>query len=570
MKIKNKLKIIFTTLFSILLLSGCDLDLENPNAITAESFWQTPNDFQAGLITVYAALQFQSISGSGLAFEMLLGDEAGTEDFYRQIEFATLSFGDASEQVVNKWNEAYVGIFRANQVLQKLQENANVFTGSDEAIVIEAQARLLRAFYYFQLAHNYNGAVIKTEANIDVVSVPFSSIQEVSEQVIVPDLMFAKANLPVEWPAAELGRVTWGAATSLLGKSYLYTQDWALAAAEFKEVIDSNIYQLVADNLDNFSHETEFNTESILETPYSITFNPAANGAVVDDNTFETGAEASAVAQSMGQLQFGGFNVVLPTYYLHELFARDQIDINNPINDGNIQSKRMGASIVPINGDGDYFNLPIGEKPGWTFGQSSYTKKYSNWYHLDNEDGMSRSEINFRHIRLADVYLMYAEAVLESSGDTALAIEFIDRVRSRAGVITLQEYIDNNGGFPPFHISEQVTGIQPPVTASVDNLRTHIRLVERPLELCFEGNRWKDLVRWGIAGNRLNEGLSDELFRQANEVLLDVPGLGVAPLFIREKVRPDFGQASQNYNSTLHDYFPIPAVELQTNDEIGN
>lgn len=572
MKIKNNLKTYITVILGFVIISGCELDVENQNAVTEETFWRTSNDFDAALTTVYGALQFQGISGSGLVFEMLLGDEAGTENFYRQIEFASLNFGDASEQVVDKWNELYIGIFRANQVLEQLPINIDVFDDPEEAISIEAQARFLRAFYHFQVAHSYGGAVIRTSVprTSEEIATPFSSIEEVTNQVIIPDLIFAKENLPEAWPSADLGRVTWGGATALLGKTYLYSEQWEQAADEFKEVIDSNIYSLAPNNLDNFSHLTEFNTESILETPYSVEFNPGANGNVVDNNTFETGAEASGVARSIGQLQFGAFNVVLPTYYLHELFVRDEIDSSNPINDGNNQSKRMGASIVPVDGDGLYYGLPINDKPGWVFGQSSYTKKYSNWYHLASEDGNSRSEINFRHIRLADVYLMYAEAVLEATGDIDIAIEFIDRVRRRAGVITLRQYIDDTGGFPQFHISEQVNGVQSNVTPSAETVMTHLRLVERPLELCFEGHRWKDLVRWGIAGDVLNELVQDELWREANFDALDIGGVGVAPLFIREKLRRDFGVASQNYNSAVHDYFPIPAAELQTNDEIGN
>ncbi|KZS40466.1 carbohydrate-binding protein SusD [Aquimarina aggregata] len=578
MKIKKQLKKILITLSIILVVSGCGeeaLEVDNPNAITEDTFWRTTEHFNSALNTVYAALQFQGISGSGLQFEMLLGDEAGTEDFYRQIEFAKIDFSDVSEQVVDKWNELYIGIFRANQVLSQLQINGGVFQDADQKQSIEAQARFLRAFYYFQIAHTYGGGVIRIDVpqNSEDFSAPFSSIEEVTNQVILPDLMFAKSNLPQAWPDSQKGRVTWGAATALLGKVHLYNKDWNLAATQFREVIDSNIYSLTPNNLDNFSHLTEFNSESILETPYSIEFNPGADGSVVDDNSFETGAEANAIARSMGQLQFGAFNVVLPTYYLHELFVRDEIDPTNPINDINTQSKRMGASIVPINGDELYYGLPIGEKPGWVFGQSSYAKKYSNWYHLSNEDGNNRSDINFRHIRLADIFLMYAEAVLEANGDVDTAIEFIDRVRRRAGVITLRQYIDNDGGIPEFHISEQVRS-RPRSFASlsVESVRTHLRRVERPLELCFEGHRWKDLVRWGIVQNVLNELLQDELWRldPTNFAALDVAGAGVAPLFIREKVRPDFGQASQNYNATLHDYFPIPATELQTNDQIGN
>ncbi|MDO6425239.1 RagB/SusD family nutrient uptake outer membrane protein, partial [Saccharophagus degradans] len=80
----------------------------------------------------------------------------------------------------------------------------------------------------------------------------------------------------------------------------------------------------------------------------------------------------------------------------------------------------------------------------WAYGQSSYVKKYTNWYNQESEDVNSRSGINYRAIRLADVYLMYAEAVLMDTGDFNTAITYIDKVRARAGVKTLQEYMNEN------------------------------------------------------------------------------------------------------------------------------
>ncbi len=562
-----------TSLLFIVAIVGCGedvLEITNPNAITEDTFFKTPGQFNSALNAVYGALQFQSISGSGLQFEIIQTDEVGTEFFYgRQIPHANLTFGDASEQVINKWSELYIGIYRANQILIALEENPTVFANIDERDQVEAQTRFLRSFFYFQIAHTYGGAVIRTERDVNLgqdVSAPFISIQEITNQIILPDLMFAKANLPETWEDSEVGRATWGAATSMLGKVYLYQEDWAQAAAEFREIIDSGIYQLAPNNLDNFSHLTEHNVESIFETAYNAEFNPGAPGGAVDDTQFATGAEASAIARDIGQLNFGGFNTALPTYYMHELFLKDEIDTSNPINDGNLQSKRMGVSIAPFDLDGEYYGVEPDRELGWGFGQSSYTKKHTNWYFLDSEDVQNRSGINFRHIRLADVFLMYAEAVLEYTGNTDIAIDFIDQIRTRAGVITLREYMANNGDMiPQFHLSELVRGQSRSFTpVTVESIRTHIRRVERPLELFIEGHRWKDLVRWGIVGSVFKELAADEDWRQNN---LETNGVGEAPLFINFRVRPDFVQASANYNTNL-DYYPLPASELQTNDQL--
>jgi len=560
-----------------LVFMGCDEDsfLEeiNPNAITTATFWGSEKQFNSALTTVYGALQFQSISGGELQYEFVLGDIAGTESWYRPNAFRNLTFNDGIYHVTDKWNELYVGIFRANQVIQYIQEADDSLFSDNSKAEIEAQARFLRAFYYFQVAHTYGGGVIheKVAETKEELSKPFATIEEINSQIIFPDLSFAQNNLPQIWDDKNLGRATWGAATSLLGKAYLYDKNYPAARDAFKEVIDSNIYSLTADITDNFWHQNEFNSESIFEVNFSFDLAAGANGANVDDTPGQTSAESTTMATAVGQLNYGAFNTVLPSYNLHEMLVNDEVDTNNPINDGNVESRRMNSTIAVRNMEGLYYSFEAADVRGFGFGQSAYVKKHSNWYHLEAEPANNRSGINFRHIRYADVLLMYAEALLEADSDFATAMEYIDMIRSRAGVITLQQYVADNGGtFPQLHVSKQVHGTQPMVAPSVETVRTHLQRVERTVELCFEGHRWKDLVRWGIVQEVFDELRADEVWRETNkETVLQVNDGGVAPLFIVERIRPDFVLASENYSASLN-YFPIPSQELQTNENISN
>lgn len=568
-KIKNNL--VKLTLLFALVITSCDesvfLEELNPNAITPETFWKNEGQFQSALATVYGALQYRSISGAELVQEFVLGDIGGTESWYRPFAFRNLAFNDGILHVVDKWEECYVGIFRANQVIVNLQTVDEDVMDEDTKAVIEGQARFLRAFFYWQLAHSYGGAMIHLDVarSTEDFNQPFTDKAEITSTIIIPDLEFAMANLPETWEGADVGRITWGAATTMLGKVHLFEENWTEAANLFKQVIDSGIYALTRDITDNFWHENEFNEESILEVNYSFDINPGNSGFPVDDTPFNTGSESTTMSTELGRLGAGGFNTVLPTYNLHEMLVDDEVDPDNPINDDNLESRRMNATIAPQNGEGLWYLEPYGAIPGWGGGQSAYVKKHSNWYHLPAEPAQGRSGINFRHIRYADVLLMYAEAVIEASGDYMTAIEYVDMVRSRAGVYTLQQYMDMNGGtFPQLHVSKQVHGDRPLVAPSSETVMTHIRRVERAIELCYEGHRWKDLVRWGIVQQVFDELRADEIWRQENFASIQDPT--EQPFVINGHIRPDFTVAQSIYDPAQHDYFPIPSTEIQSNE----
>ncbi len=568
-KIKNNL--VKLTLLFVLVITSCNesvfLDEPNPNFITPEIFWETEGQFQSALATVYGALQYRSISGAELVQEFVMGDIAGTEPWYRPFAFRNLAFNDGIIHVVDKWEECYVGIFRANQVIVNLQNADEDVISEDAKNVIEGQARFLRAFFYWQLAHSYGGGMINTDIarSTEDFNQPFSTKEEITSTIIIPDLEFAVENLPETWSGEDVGRITWGAATSMLAKVHLFDENWSQAAALFKEVIDSGNYALTRDITDNFWHENEFNEESILEVNYSFDINPGNSGFPIDDTPFNTGSESTTLSTEVGRLGAGGFNTVLPTYNLHEMLVDDEVDPDNPINDENVESRRMNATIAPQNGEGLWYLEPYGTIGGWGGGQTAYVKKHSNWYHLPAEPAEGRSGINFRQIRYADVLLMYAEAIINANGDYMTAIEYIDMVRSRAGVYTLQQYMDMNGGaFPQLHISKQVHGERPLVTPNSETVLTHIQRVERAVELCYEGHRWKDLVRWGIVKEVFDELRADEVWRQQNLASIQDPT--EQPFVINGHVRPDFTVAAQLYDPELHDYFPIPSTEIQSNE----
>ncbi|PIB35644.1 hypothetical protein BFP72_09695 [Reichenbachiella sp. 5M10] len=570
-------KILYILLIPVFMLAtSCNEDeyltQVNPNAITTDVFWETSSDFDKALYTVYGALQFPSISGALSAHDWVMGDLGGAESWMKSFVYVTLQFNDASEHVKNRWNELYVGIYRANQVILHIQD---ADMEESEKNLIVAQARFLRAFFYFELVHSYGGAVIHTVPPVtdEDFQKPFESKEKVTTDVIVPDLEFAQTHLAgIEWEGDDLGRASWGAATALLGKVRLYEEDWTNAAKEFKSIIDSRLYSLVPNFMDNFTDENEFNSESIFEVAFSAVAGETANANHIDNSPTETGSESNTFDAKLSHLSVGGYNEVLASYYLHELMYYDEIDPTRSINNGFTQSQRMYASIVPSDGDGEYYGIPVDEISGYGFGQSAYVKKFTNWYQYSLVNTTNPvSGINFRHIRYADVLLMYAEAILNEQGDAAAneAITYIDQVRARAGVITLDQYLTDNGNtFPAMNQSVMIHGAFNYVAPTADNLMTHIQMVERPIELCYEGHRWKDLVRWGIVKEVLDDRLADENWLLANwDAIRNQP-----PFYLNDeaqKVRTDYAVCAPAYNASAHNYLPIPTDEVQINSALG-
>lgn len=120
-----------------------------------------------------------------------------------------------------------------------------------------------------------------------------------------------------------------------------------------------------------------------------------------------------------------------------------------------------------------------------------FLKKLVNWNQAFSSSGASYEEYAWPELRLADLYLMYAEALNEAQGPNAEVFDYLDRIRERAGLEGVQE-------------SWQNYSVNPDKYTSKEGLREIIHH-ERNIELAFEGHRYWDLLRWKTAARELNE-----------------------------------------------------------------
>ena len=264
------LKVIIAGLLVLFSITTCtdDLDITDPNRLSPDVFWRNAGDAESGVTAVYSSLP--SIPAFGrIGVGLLLIHRSDEVDPFPQINVndggifgATPDFPRLNEP----WGELYKQVAAANQVLTNVPA---IEMDESRKSQILGEARFLRAHAYFYLVNQWGNIplVLEEVSEVDQVFIGNSTPEQVYDAMIA-DLLVAQGALPQSWPADQVGRASWGAATALLGKCYLYTQQWSAAATEFKKVIDSGIYDLTADFADNFREETTNNVESLFEVQY--------------------------------------------------------------------------------------------------------------------------------------------------------------------------------------------------------------------------------------------------------------------------------------------------------------
>jgi hypothetical protein len=473
-------KIGLTLLTFIMTTISCDnkdfLEPRNENQLTPDTFWQSEADAEKAIVGAYSPLS--NVYGWG---RMMILHTVYRSDVVDPIPFQGVTT-DASNfsitpnfgRLIEIWGEFWKTIFRANLVLENVPniEDAN-FTDQERDFII-GQAYFLRGFQYFYLITMFRNVPLLTEApkSLDNVSVAPSDPALVWEQII-SDFKMAQNLLPDVWDIQYLGKATSGAATGMLGKTYLYragiennSSDFGLAAAEFEKIINSGRYSLIANYSDNFTATNENNSESLFEIQHDI--NGLSWGA---DNT--STLRAAAWEPDMAPPPFTSQNGFTINKWAFDIFMEE------PTVDGEIDPRSYstfiwnypGAKIyqeefadayagnLNFIGGRKYLDFDTPGKPQSDFGFAGYP-----------------SPINWRILRYADVLLMYAEAANESGGPTPAALTAVNQVRERANMASITN-------------TDQVA------------FREIIRR-ERVLELSLEGTRYYDLLRWGMIPSR--------------------------------------------------------------------
>ena len=466
--------------------SDSDLDIENGNSLNTSNFWKTEEDAEKGLVAVYNMFYRQGTWTRNIYTQLngMADDGVSYAGWSELAEYSKFIFTDYnfSEFNTKSYKEHYIAVNRANQVLDHI--DAIPFANEKHRLDLKAQAQFLRAFNYYYLTNIWENipVCLKTSSASDY---PEQGNPDRMFTLIEDDLKQAIHNLPLTRPETEYGRPTRGAAYALLAKTYAQNKKWDEAAECLYWIIEGDgkgLYDLVEDYGDNFRESTENNRESLYEIQFSM-----AMGTIGFDGTDNY---SSPNAQLGTQIEINqspsgiGWNNIEANRWLVEWFKREKtVDGKNDPRLYYTLFYREAAEDFPDNDNRVYKWEEWNE--GW--GNRVFIRKYSTDTHVN--DIYYWNGNNFRSLRLADMLLLYAEVINETDGPTTKAVDYIDRVRGRAGLPKLENSTYYN---------------KTAITASPDAFRNHIK-VERALELACECVRWFDLKRWGIDANTLAE-----------------------------------------------------------------
>ena len=566
----KSIKTTIILLAALLSLGSCDFLDKEPTSATSDTYLKTETEATSFLKGIYAIITQQSYYG-GNYFYLVGGDDL---EHYGGSGRAPLNGGlicnnatSSDSYVTSFWYTLYAGVNRANILLSQIEDIKDMKPANLKRYT--AEARFLRAFYYFNLVECWGDVPFYTEPVLDVKNLqravtPRATIYD----FICKEMEESAEDLPTASALGyEPGRVSKSAAWGILARVYMFragefhrmkvaenkaeTKKYFTEAGKFAKMVITQGHGLAPNYWDYFIDQCadRYNTtanESIWEAEFAGDGKGTLSTEGRVGNIIGIQApDLSSKTDYVGSKDPGfGYAFFWSTPKLYELYTS-----NNDI-------KRMNWSIAPFRYtqsekggpvDGREFEkgkIAEVKKQYWdqsfqygetdskskigdrekTSATSMYDRNCGKWrreYEADKKN-KNLTAINFPILRYSDVLLMIAECENEThSQPTTEAYNCINEVRKRAGISKLPQNLDT------------------------EDFRQAVK-DERAMELCFEMTRRFDLIRWGEYVQNMNALVSR------------------AQTGYNWNLGPD--NVFTYFNITeAYNYFPIPALEMSVN-----
>lgn len=457
-------KILYIPILIFLIACESDLDQVPLSFGTTENFYSNQNDFEQARNATYAA-GLHSYPNRLMNLSETRSDNIYTipdvnygwseiHNFYTSIT--------ANGFIEEAYATNYNAIYKANQLLEKLDENGQVIVNEEMRLNMRAEAHFIRAFCYFDLVRWFGPVplVDRTISPQEAAEISRTPVEDIY-QLILSDLQFAVENLPESYEDNNYGRVSRYGAKGVLALVYmtrssseygidgpgLNSGEWDLAYQQLNDIRNSGLFQLEDEYSDIFLNEGNQNTENVFVIPF---LENTGNG--VGNNFMAEHIAADSYFASLGLSDQGASEGRFVSPDLRSSFAD--------------QDERAEFGIV------DSYVVDEGKWEG-SYDRPVFTK-YADITRYG--DGRTDWGVDFIVLRYTDVLMLMAECTLQGGGGSQAEVDLIvNQVRERAGLqgdavnVTLEELFQ-----------------------------------ERQKEFFAEGNRWFDLYRTGEAVNILN------------------------------------------------------------------
>ena len=550
------------------------LEIEQKATNSTDSFYKTDADAKSAVTAMYATFAEEISGNEGIwnAYIMGLnyasddvfpagGDIADHSGFRECGEFRyDTSFGPVSAL----YNHIYKSIYSANLVI-------NYFGGdkADSQVKKEAvaQARVMRAWAHMLAAQVYYQPPIVDHLIVDDKPTNAES-QKAIFDFCIKECEEAMSDIPERNGQSDqegAWYATKGFAQFVAGKSALFAGDNAKAASLLKPLVESPNYALVPGERfrDLFHVEGDGCEEKIFEINFSANSAASTGAGWAYGNKRGRWMVANVLNWRGDDIVGGGMNPQICAVggwgggsinheFAHKMLANDGDSYRrkatfltsdeffydatlcpwtNDVEAGGTLSTRAEKEFDPNRGI---------KKDAGSFSRSDVMEVKMMMHPNDCDPnkvaGDNCNNTNLCLARLGEAYLLYAEACL-ASGNTAEALKYVNKIQQRAGSKTISSSVD-------------LQTIQD----------------EKQYELWFEGCRWFDIVRWGIAKQCWDKVL-DNVPYQFDEYFTSG---GKKPHKLVYEVRHPYKEANITLSFTegKNEYWPIPQTVIEVNDQM--
>ncbi|GAB3905073.1 RagB/SusD family nutrient uptake outer membrane protein [Mucilaginibacter boryungensis] len=456
-------KIFFlSTISAVALMTACKKDLNQVpiSTSTTATFYLQPSDFLQASNAIYADLhnypnRLQNLSE--IRSDNIYGVSVTVRDWDPINDFSPSL--PANAYVTEAWTTDFNGIFRANTLLDQLAKNGSLVGSATLATRLQAEAKFLRAFFYFDLVRYFgklpiiDHPVSAAEAN----TISRSPVADVYK-LITSDLQFAIANLPGSYTGVDVGRATKYSAEALLAEAYmaksgptygiegpgLASNEWNLALPLLQDIITNGGFVFNPNYANIFAYTNQ---------------GPAVNKESVFDVIYTSGISGTSDLYGASY----PWNLTPNGYFL---------SLKDTKSNGSLEIIPVSPDLASSYAATDVRKAATIYTAGYTNAGSTENRPFfKKWLDVSKLSSvLSRFDwgIDYIAIRYTDVLMMKAECILHGAPGSQSDVDaIVNQVRTRAGL-------------------PSITGVTLPQLFD-----------ERRREFADEGLRWFDLQRSG-------------------------------------------------------------------------